>query len=149
MAPNNRGRSVTGEAAVPYYLSTPARETAKHLRLTTARYLADRASLNDIKEAFTMFVAAQPVSGEKGYRANDMPAPAPPRHEDVVYVCGCTWSGSDPDGIFTAATCPACWSKDRRRVPVFQTTMSQRDELRRVLVEQIRAAKRRADKERP
>lgn len=68
MATNNRGRSTTGEPAVPYYLSTPAKEAAKHLRLTTTRYLADRASLNDMKEAWVMFLSTQPVVGEKGYR---------------------------------------------------------------------------------
>lgn len=54
MASNNRGRSTTGEAAVPYYLGTPAQEAAKHLRLTVTRYLADRASLREIEEAMAM-----------------------------------------------------------------------------------------------
>ena len=68
---NSRGRSTTGEAAVPYYLSTPAKEAAKHLRLTVTRYLADRASLADVTEAHAMFIAAQPVKGERGYRGDE------------------------------------------------------------------------------
>ena len=51
---SNRGRSTTGEAAVPYYRGTPLQEAVKHLRLTCTRYLADRASLEDIDEAMAM-----------------------------------------------------------------------------------------------
>lgn len=65
----NSGRSTTGKAAVPYYLSTPAKEAAKHLRLTVTRYLADRATLDDIHEAVAMLVREAPVKGEPGYRA--------------------------------------------------------------------------------
>lgn len=54
MATNNRGRSTTGEPAVPYYVQAPHIEAAKHLRLTVTRYLADRASLRDVEEAWTM-----------------------------------------------------------------------------------------------
>jgi hypothetical protein len=39
--------------------------------LTVTRYLADRASLKDVNEAYAMFIAAQPVNGEKGHRGND------------------------------------------------------------------------------
>jgi len=53
---SNAGRSTTGEAAVPYYRSTPAKEAAKHLRLTVTRYLADRASLAEVNEAWALFV---------------------------------------------------------------------------------------------
>lgn len=50
----NAGRSTTGDAAVPYYVRSPRVEAAKHLRLTVARYIADRASLSDVEEAMAM-----------------------------------------------------------------------------------------------
>jgi len=65
---SNRGRSTAGDAAVPYYRSTPHIEAAKHLRLTVTRYIADRASLADVQEAMSWLVAAAPVKGEKGFR---------------------------------------------------------------------------------
>lgn len=54
----NRGRSTTGEAAVPYYVQGRRIEAAKHLRLTVSRYISDRASLDDIREALAMLVTA-------------------------------------------------------------------------------------------
>lgn len=60
----NRGRSTTGRAAVPYQPRAPHIEAAKHLRLTVTRYIADRASLNEVKEAMSMLVAAAPVPGD-------------------------------------------------------------------------------------
>lgn len=68
MAPNNRGRSTTGDPDVPYYVRGAHIEAAKHLRLTVTRYLAERASLADIEEAMTMLRAAAPVAGEPGHR---------------------------------------------------------------------------------
>ena len=65
MAMNNRGRSTTGEAAVPYYVRGAHIEAAKHLRLTVTRYLAERASLRDIEEAMVMLRAAAPVPGDR------------------------------------------------------------------------------------
>lgn len=61
---SNRGRSTTGEAAVPYYRGSDRIEAAKHLRLTTTRYIADRATLDDIREAMTMLVEA--IAKERG-----------------------------------------------------------------------------------
>lgn len=61
---SNRGRSTTGEAAVPYYHGSDRIEAAKYLRLTTTRYIADRATLDDIREALTMLVEA--VAKERG-----------------------------------------------------------------------------------
>lgn len=51
---NNRGRSTTGKAAVPYYPARPEVEAAKYLRLTVTRYISDRASLREVEEAMTM-----------------------------------------------------------------------------------------------
>jgi hypothetical protein len=61
-------RSTTGGPKVPYYPRGAHIEAAKHLRLTVTRYLADRASLKDIREAMVMLEAAAPVAGEPGYR---------------------------------------------------------------------------------
>lgn len=52
---SNAGRSTTGEPAVPYYVEAPAREVAKHLRLTAARFLSERASIREIDEAIKMW----------------------------------------------------------------------------------------------
>jgi hypothetical protein len=57
MASNNRGRSTTGKAAVPYYAGSPQREAAKHLRLTVSRFLAERASESEVDEAVRMWGA--------------------------------------------------------------------------------------------
>jgi len=54
----NSGRSTAGEAAVPYYLGTPAQEAAKHLRLTATRFLSERASVSDVDEAIRMWHVA-------------------------------------------------------------------------------------------
>jgi len=43
-------------------------EAAKHLRLTVTRYIAKRATLDDIRDAMATLVAAAPVAGEPGYR---------------------------------------------------------------------------------
>lgn len=61
----SRGRSTTGGPAVPYQPRAPHIEAAKHLRLTVTRYIAERASLADVKEAMTMLVAAAPVPGDR------------------------------------------------------------------------------------
>ncbi len=68
----NAGRSTAGGPAVPYYRQSDHIEAAKHLRLTVTRYIADRASLDDIREAMTMLVAAAPVAGERGHRATTL-----------------------------------------------------------------------------
>jgi hypothetical protein len=54
----NAGRSTTGDAAVPYYVESPAREAAKHLRLTAARFLTERASPRDLNEAIKIWLDA-------------------------------------------------------------------------------------------
>lgn len=51
----NAGRSTTGEAAVSYYPCSSAQETAKHLRLTTSRFLSERATVGDVDEAIRMW----------------------------------------------------------------------------------------------
>jgi hypothetical protein len=71
MPPNNRGRSTTGRGQ-PYQPRAPHIEAAKHLRLTVTRYIAQRASLNDIREAMSMLVAVAPVPGDRGFKE---PAP--------------------------------------------------------------------------
>lgn len=66
---SNAGRSTTGEAKVPYYRQADHIEAAKYLRLTVTRYIADRASLNEIEEAMVMLRSAAPVQGERGHRS--------------------------------------------------------------------------------
>lgn len=51
----NAGRSTTGGAAVPYYVESPIREAAKHLRLTAGRFLAERASEREVDEAIQIW----------------------------------------------------------------------------------------------
>lgn len=68
---SNAGRSTTGGPKVPYYRQADHIEAAKYLRLTVTRYLADRASLDDIREAMAILVAAAPVTGEPGHRKRD------------------------------------------------------------------------------
>jgi hypothetical protein len=63
MAPqckSNAGRSTTGGPAVPYYIESPAREAAKHLRLTVTRFLSERASARELDEAIKIW---QDVTG--------------------------------------------------------------------------------------
>ena len=61
MARSNSGRSTTGERKVPeHYPTTPDRNTAAHLRLTTARYLSGRANRSEVDEAHRMFAATAP-----------------------------------------------------------------------------------------
>jgi hypothetical protein len=64
----NAGRSTTGDPKVPYYLSSPHIEAAKHLRLTVTRYINERANLNDVEEAMVMLRSAAPVKGDRGHR---------------------------------------------------------------------------------
>ena len=52
---SNRGRSTTGEAAVPYYRGTPLHEAAKYLRLVVDRFLKERATIDEVHEAIRMF----------------------------------------------------------------------------------------------
>lgn len=54
----NQGRSTTGEAIVPYYRQSDRVEAAKYLRLTVTRYLTDRATMKDIREAMQLLEAA-------------------------------------------------------------------------------------------
>ena len=52
----NRGRSTTGERAVPeHYPTTPDRETAAYLRLTASRYLSGKANRAEVDQAHMMF----------------------------------------------------------------------------------------------
>jgi len=61
MARRNSGRSTTGERKVPaFYPTTPDRDAAAHLRLTSMRYLTDRASRAEVDEAYRMFAATAP-----------------------------------------------------------------------------------------
>ena len=53
MTRSNKGRSTTGEAAVPYYRGSDRMEAAKHLRLVVARYIAGREPLSAVREAMT------------------------------------------------------------------------------------------------
>lgn len=55
---SNQGRSTTGGPKVPYYRQSDCVEAAKHLRLTVTRYLADRTTMNEIREAMSMLNAA-------------------------------------------------------------------------------------------
>lgn len=68
-------RSTTGGPKVPYYPQSAHIEAAKYLRLTATRYIAGRATLNDVQEAMAMLVAAAPVSGEPGHRGAVQRAP--------------------------------------------------------------------------
>jgi hypothetical protein len=61
----NEGRSTTGGPKVPYYRGSGRVEAAKHLRLTVTRYLADRASLKDVREAMSMLETAHSEEGKK------------------------------------------------------------------------------------
>lgn len=39
---------------------------------------------------------------------------------DIVYRCGCSWVGGDPDiRRGQPPTCPACWHHDHKRVEVY------------------------------
>ena len=64
----NRGRSTTGEAAVPYYIGSPQKEAAKHLRLTAARFLDDRATVSDVDEAVKVWAEATRKEAGHGTR---------------------------------------------------------------------------------
>ena len=59
-------RSTTGGPKVPYYSRGAHVEAAKYLRLTVTRYLADRASMKDIREAMSMLEAAVGDNAIKG-----------------------------------------------------------------------------------
>lgn len=61
----NSGRSTTGEAAVPYYLGSPAQEAAKHLRLSAARFLSERATVGDVDEAIELWHNATRAVGHE------------------------------------------------------------------------------------
>ncbi len=58
----NAGRSTTGEAAVPYYVESPRREAAKHLRLMMTRFLAERAAPGEVDEAIRVWRDAAKTS---------------------------------------------------------------------------------------
>ncbi len=59
MSSDNRGRSTTGKAAVPYYSRSPEREAAYAIRLMASRFLADRALASDLDEAIGFWRAAR------------------------------------------------------------------------------------------
>jgi hypothetical protein len=59
----NSGRSTTGSAKVPYYVESPVREAVKHIRLTAARFLSDRASLADLDEAIRILDVTRQQGG--------------------------------------------------------------------------------------
>lgn len=64
MAPNNRGRSTTGERMVPaHYPTSDDRETIAHLRLTCVRYLSGRANRADVDEAYRWFAETATKGG--------------------------------------------------------------------------------------
>ena len=63
---SNRGRSTTGEPAVPYQIRAPHIEAAKHLRLIAGRYINDRATLREVEEAMVMLRQVAPVAGDRG-----------------------------------------------------------------------------------
>lgn len=63
---SNQGRSTTGGPKVPYYPRGPRVEAAKYLRLTVTRYLTDRATMKDIREAMQMLEAAEHSDCSKG-----------------------------------------------------------------------------------
>lgn len=58
----NRGRSTTGERQVPEYIESADREAAKFLRITTARYLSDRALASDVNEAIHIWQGVKPTA---------------------------------------------------------------------------------------
>lgn len=60
----NAGRSTTGEAAVPYYVESPASEAARHLRTTATRFLAQRATRGDLDEAARIWLGPAPPSDQ-------------------------------------------------------------------------------------
>lgn len=64
-------RSTTGGPKVPYYTRGAHIEAAKHLRLTVTRYIAERASLNDVREAMLLLEAVAPVAGEPRHRQGE------------------------------------------------------------------------------
>ena len=60
----NQGRSTTGGPKVPYYRQSDRVEAAKYLRLTVTRYLTDRTTMKDIREAMQLLETA--VKEERG-----------------------------------------------------------------------------------
>lgn len=97
----SKGRSVTGAAAVPYFPRSRHIEAAKHLRLTVTRYIADRATLNDIHEAVAMLVSEAPVTGEPGYRAAETKYPEWILRTTINRVCRLQWDDSEV-GLWSA-----------------------------------------------
>ncbi len=54
----NSGRSTTSGPKAPYYSESDIREAAKHLRLTSGRYLYGRATSGDVDEAIRIWQQA-------------------------------------------------------------------------------------------
>lgn len=83
MTRGNKGRSTTGERAVPeHYPTTPDRETAAHLRLTAARYLSGRANRAEVEEAYRMFAQTAPPARDTRVARIASLAGAPGRESD-------------------------------------------------------------------
>lgn len=113
MAPSNKGRSTTGEAAVPYYRGTDAQEAAKHLRLTVTRFLADRANFSEIEEAMDILRDAVETkedaklctlckrTGRAGFVCRECKASC------CEHKCG-NKAARQTKGIAVEATCTSC-----------------------------------------
>ncbi len=56
---------------MPYYAQGPAREAAKHLRLTASRFLSERATPDDVDEAIQIWRDAAEKVGGTGRRVCD------------------------------------------------------------------------------
>ena len=54
----NSGRSTTGGPKVPYHPRSRLVEAAKHLRLTTSRFIDERALFSEVEEAMSMLRSA-------------------------------------------------------------------------------------------
>lgn len=62
---SNQGRSTTGGPKVPYYRQSDRVEAAKYLRLTVTRYLSERATMKDIREAMSRLEDAARKEGKQ------------------------------------------------------------------------------------
>ncbi len=64
MSKHRMGRSVSGEANVPYYAGSREQEAAKFLRLSAARFLAGRANAKDLDEAVGAWLTARAATSD-------------------------------------------------------------------------------------